>query len=204
VVVRKQVKSKEGQPAKLTLRTKGPYQVIEKVCKNSYHIQKIPAIQSRTKQPGKLHKEAAMRLTKLPLTIVIHKRVDTADTRFMEQAAKLVHNPLEKSLGIFDFGKYATADPTKEDSTEDEDEGETDDERTPNENNNDTDNETLQIAQTDKHTTKRKHKQQDTHTEQQPIARTKTQHQEINIRGTRKLHEDIQASEDKLFIIKKT
>jgi hypothetical protein len=122
-------------------------------------------------------------------------------------------------LGIFDFGKYATADPTKDyafikiremwdkpvqDSTEDEDKEETDNERTPNENNNDTNDETLQIAQTDKHTTKRKRKQQDTHTDQQPITRPKTQHQEINIRETRKLHEDIKASEDKLFIIKKT
>jgi (p)ppGpp synthase/HD superfamily hydrolase len=60
VVVRKQVKSKEGQPAKLTLRTKGPYIVIEKAGKNSYHIQKIPAIQSRTKRPGKLREEAVM------------------------------------------------------------------------------------------------------------------------------------------------
>jgi hypothetical protein len=33
VVVRKQVKSKEGKPAKLTLRTKGPYRVLEPVLK---------------------------------------------------------------------------------------------------------------------------------------------------------------------------
>jgi hypothetical protein len=113
VVVRKQVKSKEGQPAKLTLRRKGPYRVIEKAGKNSYHIQKIPAIQLRTKRLGKLRKEAVMRSTKLPSTIVIHKRVDTADTRFMERAETLVlHNPLEKSLGLFDFEKYATEDPT--------------------------------------------------------------------------------------------
>jgi hypothetical protein len=114
VVVRKQVKSKEGQPAKLTLQTSGPYRVINRTGAHSYNIQKIPAIQSRTKRPGTIRKEAAMRLTKLPSTLVIHKRVDTADTRFMETMTDLVHNPLERSLGIFDFGKYATADPTKE------------------------------------------------------------------------------------------
>jgi hypothetical protein len=72
------------EPAKLTLRMKGPYRVIEKAGKNSYHIQTIPAIQSRTKRPGKLRREAATRLKDLPSTIVIHKRVDTTDTRFME------------------------------------------------------------------------------------------------------------------------
>jgi hypothetical protein len=49
VVVRTQVKSREGQPAKFTLRTKGPYRVIEKAVTSSYQIQKLPAIQSRTK-----------------------------------------------------------------------------------------------------------------------------------------------------------
>jgi hypothetical protein len=73
LVVLKQLKSKEGQPAKLTLRTKGPYRVIEPAGKNSYHIQKIPALQSSTKRPGKIRKEAAMRFTKLPSTLLIHK-----------------------------------------------------------------------------------------------------------------------------------
>jgi hypothetical protein len=136
-----------------------------------------------------------MRLTKLPLTIVIHKRVETADTIFMERAATLVHNRLEKSRGLFNFGKYVTADPTKEyafvkiremwdepveDSREEEEEGESEDETTPN--NNDTEDDAIRIAPTDKRTTKRKRKQQDTQTEQRPITRTKTQHQEINTR----------------------
>jgi hypothetical protein len=123
---------------------------------------------------------------------------------------------LEKSLGLFDFGKYATADPTKgytfvkiremwdepvEDSTEEEEEDESEDEMTPND--NDREDEAIRIAPTDKRTTNRKQKQQDTQTEQRPITRTKTQHQEINTRELRKLHEDIKASENKLFIIKK-
>jgi hypothetical protein len=211
VVVRKQVKSKEGQPVKLTLRTKGPYRVIDQAGTNSYHIQKIPAIQLRTRRPGKVRKEAAMRLTKIP--------VDTADTRFMNATTELVHNPLEKSLGIFDFGKYAQADPTKEyafikvnemwDEPIDNDTDEEEEDEEPNEQNhkdtdhNDTDDEGLTIPKNDKKTTRQKRKRQDTEQDQRPATRSKTQHQEITRRELKQLHEDIKQSEDKLFIIKK-
>ena len=53
VIVRKQVKSKEGRPAKLTLKVKGPYRVIRQDGENAYIIQKILAVQSLTKSPGK-------------------------------------------------------------------------------------------------------------------------------------------------------
>jgi hypothetical protein len=40
---------------------------------------------------------------------VIHKRVDTLDTRLSEMEGDLVSNPLERNLGFYDFGNYTTA-----------------------------------------------------------------------------------------------
>jgi hypothetical protein len=79
VLVRKQVNSNatEGKPAKLTLKARGPYRILEEAGKNSHYIQKLPAIQSLTKRPGKRMKELGMRMEKLPPSLVIHKRVDT-------------------------------------------------------------------------------------------------------------------------------
>jgi hypothetical protein len=59
-------------------------------------------------------KELAMRMEKLPSSLVmhkrvIHKRVDTLDTQLAEMEGDLVSNPLEQNLGFFEFGKYATA-----------------------------------------------------------------------------------------------
>ena len=111
VLVRKQVKSNatEGKPAKLMLKARGPYRTLEEAGKNSYYIQKLPAIQSLRGSPGKRMKELAMRLEKLPSSLVIHKRVDTLDTRLTEMDGALVSNPLERNLGFYDFGKYTTA-----------------------------------------------------------------------------------------------
>jgi hypothetical protein len=50
-----------------------------------------------------------MRMEKLPSTIVIHKRVDTLDSRLAQMKGQLANNPLEKNLGFFDFGKYTLA-----------------------------------------------------------------------------------------------
>ena len=111
VLVRKQVNSNatEGKPAKLTLKARGPYRILEEAGKNSYYIQKLPAIQSLNRSPGKRMKELAMRMEKLPSSLVIHKRVDTLDTRLAEMEGALVSNPLERNLGFYDFGKYTTA-----------------------------------------------------------------------------------------------
>jgi hypothetical protein len=111
VLVRKQVNSNatEGKPAKLTLKARGPYRILEPAGENSYYIQKIPAIQSLTKRPGKRMKELAMRMEKLPSSLVTHKRVDALDTRLAEMEGDLVSNPLEQNLGFFEFGKYTTA-----------------------------------------------------------------------------------------------
>jgi hypothetical protein len=72
-------------------------------------MQKIPAIQSLTRRPGKRMKELAVRMEKLPSSLITHKRVDTLDTRLAEMEGDLVSNPLEQNLGFFEFGKHATA-----------------------------------------------------------------------------------------------
>mmetsp|Transcript_13167 Transcript_13167/g.31418 ORF Transcript_13167/g.31418 Transcript_13167/m.31418 type:complete len:1848 (-) Transcript_13167:281-5824(-) len=114
VVVRKQVQSNavEGIPAKLVLKTKGPYRVIEQASPDSYRLQKIPGTSTllRTKASVPI-KESAFRLTRIPSTIIIHKRVDTPDTRLASIGIKqpLFHSPLEQQLGLVDFGKYAKA-----------------------------------------------------------------------------------------------
>ena len=114
VIVRKQVKSKEGKPAKLTLRARGPYRGIRPEGENTYVIQKITWVPSLTKQPGKERKELAWRLTKISSTVVVHKRVNTADTKLVEQMSGWANSPMEKNLGIYDFGRYAKAPPNED------------------------------------------------------------------------------------------
>jgi hypothetical protein len=111
VIVRKQVNSKaaEGKPAKLTLKVRGPYRILEEAGTNAYWIQKLPAVQSLAKRPGKRRKELSMRMEKLPSSMVIHKRVATLDSRLAEMEGDLVSNLLKSNLGFYDFGKYTTA-----------------------------------------------------------------------------------------------
>jgi hypothetical protein len=111
VNVRKQVNSNaaEEHQAKLTLRAKGTYRVLEPAGDNAYWIQKLPAIQTISTKIGYRHKELAMRMEKLLSMIVIHKRVDTLDSRLAQMEGELANNPLEKNLGFFDFGKYTIA-----------------------------------------------------------------------------------------------
>jgi hypothetical protein len=111
VIVRKQVQSKasEGRPEKLVLKAKGPYQVLESAGPGSYWLQKLPVLQGLNRRKGKKVKEAAMRMERIPSTVVIHKRLDSLDTRFAKMDQDLVNNPLEQNLGFFDFGKYHKA-----------------------------------------------------------------------------------------------
>ena len=112
VMVRKQVQSKalEGIPAKLVLKTRGPYRVINKQSKDSYLLQKIPGTATMTRRKGSVPiKEQAFRMTKIPTTLTIHKRIDTPDTRLANMRNILAHSPLEQQLGLVDFGKYAQA-----------------------------------------------------------------------------------------------
>jgi hypothetical protein len=111
VIVRKQVKSNaaKGLPEKLMLKAKGPYRVIDKPGTDRYRIQRIPTVQGISRRRGKILTESAARMEKLPSSIVIHKRLDTMDTRLTTLEAPLIHNPLEKNLGFFEFGKYTKA-----------------------------------------------------------------------------------------------
>jgi hypothetical protein len=54
-------------------------------------------------------KELAMRMEKLPSSLVMHKRVDALDTRLAKMEGALVSNPSERNLRFYDFGKHATA-----------------------------------------------------------------------------------------------
>jgi hypothetical protein len=111
VIVRNQVQSKasEGRPEKVVLKAKGPYQVLEPARPGSYWIQKLPVLQGANQRRGKKVKEADMCMERIPSTVVIHKRLDSLDTRFAKMDQDLVNNPLEQNLGFFDFGKYHKA-----------------------------------------------------------------------------------------------
>lgn len=54
--------------------------------------------------------EKAFRMEKLLQTIVVHKRVNTADTRLVGLNETLTQRPLERTLGFLDFGRYVQHD----------------------------------------------------------------------------------------------
>ena len=111
VIVRKQVKSDAaaGVSAKLIFKSKGPYRVIERIDEsNSYKLQKLPFLQGMG-VPGRIVKENAARMEKLPSTLVLHKRTDGADSRFAAMHRGLSRNPLSKWLGIPRYGAFQPA-----------------------------------------------------------------------------------------------
>lgn len=55
---------------------------------------------------GTLDQDHAMQMIKLPSSIVVHQQMDTLDTKLAAQASEFTTNPLEDTLGIFDFRKY--------------------------------------------------------------------------------------------------
>jgi hypothetical protein len=114
VVVRRQIKSdaSTGRPAKLRIKARGPYQVLEKAGDESYWIQRIPVLQELNPRRGVKQKQAAWTLERIPSSVVVHKRMDTCDTWWVHQNANLSDNPLEHNLGFFDFGRYHKAPDT--------------------------------------------------------------------------------------------
>ena len=54
-------------------------------------------------------KESADKIEKIPSTMVIHKHVDGADTRFATMPRPLVNNPLGKWLALIIIGTYQEA-----------------------------------------------------------------------------------------------
>jgi hypothetical protein len=111
VVVRRQVQSDAslGRPAKQRIKARGPYKVLEKAGDQSYWIQRVPVLQELNRKPGVRQKQAAWRLERIPSSVVVHKRMDSMDTRWVKGSTTLVDNPLEHNLGFFDFGKYHKA-----------------------------------------------------------------------------------------------
>jgi hypothetical protein len=76
---------KEGKPAKVTLKARGPYyRIIEEAGNNLCYIQKLPATQSLMSLPGERMKELAKQMEKLPSSLVTHKQIDSLDTRLAE------------------------------------------------------------------------------------------------------------------------
>jgi hypothetical protein len=112
VIVRKQVKSdaSAGVSAKLIFRSKGPYRVMERIGEtHSYRLQKLPFLEGMG-VPGRLVKENAARMEKLPSTLILHKRADGADSRFAAMHRDLAKAPLSKWLGVPRYGSYQVAD----------------------------------------------------------------------------------------------
>jgi hypothetical protein len=112
VVIRKQVHSKtaDGISAKLMFRAKGPYRVVDQTPTGTYRLIKLPFLEGLGR-PGRLIKEAAFRLEKLPSTLVIHRCADGTDTRFASLRGPFAPSPLEKWLGALNPGAYRQAAP---------------------------------------------------------------------------------------------
>jgi hypothetical protein len=110
VIVRKQVKSEKakGVSAKLLFKTKGPYRVIDKASPNSYRIQKLPFLKGLGRK-GRIVKQKASRMTCLPSTLILHKKIDGADTRFARMDGELSNAPLQPWLGVLKHGAYNKA-----------------------------------------------------------------------------------------------
>ncbi len=111
VVIRRQIQSDAaaGRPAKQRIRARGPYRVLEKAGEDSYWLQRIPVLQELNRRPGVRQKHAAWKLERIPSSVVVHKRIDSMDTRWVQRHANLRNNPLEHNLGFFDFGRYHKA-----------------------------------------------------------------------------------------------
>jgi ribosomal protein L21E len=112
VIIRKQVQSsaEKGMPAKQQFKWKGIYRVMEKLSEKSYNVQKLPTVQGKGR-PGKIRKYSAGVMERIPSSLIINKHLDTSDTRLATLDQDLVNNPLEQSLGFFEFGKYVKANP---------------------------------------------------------------------------------------------
>jgi hypothetical protein len=110
VIVRKQVQSNasKGISAKLLFKTRGPYRVIEKITPSSYKIQRLPFCRGLGR-PGRFCKENVARMEKIPSTLILHRRVDGADTRFSQLHGEFADTPLSKWLGVLRPGAYQQA-----------------------------------------------------------------------------------------------
>ena len=109
-VVKKQANTRDGVPQKLMLHAKGPYRTTGEAdnSHDSYQIRKLPFL-PRTGRPGKIIKESAARMQRLPSVLACHKKVDGTDTRLAATSQPHVTNPLEKNIGLHQFGTFNKA-----------------------------------------------------------------------------------------------
>ena len=111
VVIKKQVQTtQEHGPAKARMHARGPYRVIEQIKPGTYRVQKLPGTQGAGRR-GRITKESAARLTKIPSTLVIHKPTTGIDTRLATYRHAIVDNPLENILGLHEPGRYQQVEP---------------------------------------------------------------------------------------------
>ena len=89
-------------------RPKGPYRVVDKANPGSYNLQRLPFLQGGGK-PGEIAKEAAFRMERIPLSLVLHKRSGGADSRFLAMNQRPATAPLEKWLRVIECGAYKKA-----------------------------------------------------------------------------------------------
>jgi len=89
-------------------RAKGPYRVIDEANPGSYNLRRLQFLQSGGK-PGKIVKEAAFRMERIPSTLVLHKRTDGADSQFLAMNQRPAKAPLEKLLRVIECGAYKKA-----------------------------------------------------------------------------------------------
>ena len=66
---------------KLVFKTKGTYMVLKKATPISYWLQILPIVEGLVR-PGRKMKESSARMEKIPSSMMPHKHVDGADTRF--------------------------------------------------------------------------------------------------------------------------
>ena len=109
VIIKKQVQTNhEKGPAKARMSARGPYRVLEMTKPGTYRVQKLPATQGAGRR-GRVIKESAARLTKIPSTLVIHKPTAGIDTRLATYRHAMIDNPLEATLGLHEPGRYQQA-----------------------------------------------------------------------------------------------
>ena len=110
VIVKKQVQTtQEKGPAKARMQARGPYRILEQVKPGTYKIQRLPGMHGAGRR-GRVMKESAARLTKIPSTLVLHKPAAGVDTRLATYRHAIVDNPLENILGLHEPGRYQQAD----------------------------------------------------------------------------------------------
>ena len=109
IVQVQQQSDQEKGPAKLRIKARGPYRVLEKLSENTYWIQRLPFSQDASGGPYKPYKESAARMTLLPSTLVIHMHVDGPDSRFATADNPYSVAPLQHVLGAPMFGAFKKA-----------------------------------------------------------------------------------------------